>query len=201
MAIVMSTTINAKSLANSVDQQPVLVFQIVNSADVPGEVLAHAQKHVQRIYQELGIRTVWVERDGAPEALSGAKRLHLRIVLVNELVAGAMGKGNATGFALSNNGSGARIAYIFNERAEHQAEFVSELRPVNKEVLHGLILGHVIAHEAGHLMLPPNGHSSTGIMRSKMDMDSVDRALQGRLLFQPEQQKLIRAALMAQAKN
>ena len=48
-------------------------------------------------------------------------------------------------------------------------------------------------------MLPPGSHTINGIMRAKMDMASVELALQGRLAFQPEQSKLIQAALMTQS--
>jgi hypothetical protein len=53
----------------------------------------------------------------------------------------------------------------------------------------GCVLGHVIAHELGHVMLPPNAHSPTGIMQADLNLE---RATLRALFFNPEQAKLIR---------
>jgi len=36
-----------------------------------------------------------------------------------------------------------------------------------------IILGRVMAHEVGHLLLPPNSHSPIGIMRAHVDFSQV----------------------------
>jgi hypothetical protein len=55
-----------------------------------------------------------------------------------------------------------------------------------------VILGYAIAHELGHLLLPPNSHSVGGIMRASLDMKL---AAAQRLRFTGDQGRLIVAAL------
>jgi hypothetical protein len=198
--LIANILISTSSLAHSVESKPVLVFRIVNSVHVPGEVLVHAEQHVENIYGKSGIRVEWLTGNSIPETMNKARRILLTILLVSDDVALRLGRpDHETGFAISSNGKGARCAYVFAKRARHQSDMAARLGLLTEEQADGLILGYVIAHEAGHLMLPPSSHTITGIMRPKMDMTSVELALQGRLLFQPEQSKLIRAALMAQS--
>jgi len=57
------------------------------------------------------------------------------------------------------------------------------------------VLGHVMAHELGHLLLGSNGHSRDGIMRPSWHGNDLQRASKGSLLFSPEQAKSMRDRL------
>ena len=61
------------------------------------------------------------------------------------------------------------------------------------------LLGHVIAHEMGHLLLPSGAHSAAGLMRPIWDLAQVQAADQGALTFTPDQAGLIREHLRASA--
>lgn len=50
-----------------------------------------------------------------------------------------------------------------------------------------LILGCIMAHEIGHMLLGPNSHSTGGIMRGEWDAESIRLMTMGTLLF-PSQQ-------------
>jgi hypothetical protein len=50
-----------------------------------------------------------------------------------------------------------------------------------------VVLGSMIAHEAGHLLLGGNSHSRSGIMRGKWGRSDIRNALMGRLTFTREQ--------------
>jgi hypothetical protein len=54
------------------------------------------------------------------------------------------------------------------------------------------ILGCVIAHELGHLLLRDPNHSATGIMQAAWGHDQIRHALTGRLRFTAQQSNLIR---------
>jgi hypothetical protein len=60
----------------------------------------------------------------------------------------------------------------------------------------GLVLGHVIAHELGHLLLQRATHSAAGLMRATLDLRL---AQQGRLLFTAPEAQAIRAAIAQNA--
>jgi hypothetical protein len=60
------------------------------------------------------------------------------------------------------------------------------------------MLGHVMAHEVGHLLLPTYSHSPTGLMRGEWDRSQVKDAVQGALTFTDGQaQKMAASALLA----
>jgi len=56
-----------------------------------------------------------------------------------------------------------------------------------------IILGCVIAHEIGHLLLGSNSHSGSGVMKRRWDRKQFRQAMTGILLFTPEQAKRIQA--------
>jgi hypothetical protein len=58
------------------------------------------------------------------------------------------------------------------------------------------ILGSVIAHEMGHLLLGSNAHAISGIMRAQWGIDELLRIIMGALVFLPEQSKRMRARIL-----
>ena len=98
-----------------------------------------------------------------------------------------------TGFSLSNDGEGVRRAYVFADRAEAIGNFVfrERGREVDLTTANAVVLGHVIAHEAGHLLLPAHSHSMSGIMQPQFDLHAIDKALNGWLGFSADQRKRI----------
>src|ERR1700675_2037237 len=59
------------------------------------------------------------------------------------------------------------------------------------------ILGHVMAHEAGHLLLGQSSHSSLGLMRAHWDRGALKEAAEGTLRFTPAQAVAMRERLTA----
>ena len=74
------------------------------------------------------------------------------------------------------------MAYAYHNRIIE----LSLLHPIDARGL----LGRVIAHELGHVLLPPNSHSLHGIMRGNIDLwqENPDR-------FTRNQARVIRATL------
>lgn len=61
------------------------------------------------------------------------------------------------------------------------------------------LLGCAIAHELGHILLGPNSHSVSGLMRARWDTRELQAAGQHFLSFAPEEAATIRAEIMARA--
>jgi hypothetical protein len=80
--------------------------------------------------------------------------------------------------------AGARIVRVFVDRVETVA------RGAQEDV--GEVLGHVIAHEIGHVLLGPNAPSAAGLMAASLDLPRI--ALGG-LWFDQGQAAIIRAKL------
>jgi hypothetical protein len=59
------------------------------------------------------------------------------------------------------------------------------------------ILGNVIAHELGHLLLGSNSHSPAGIMRARWQAEELQRVAKGTLSFNAEQAEYMRGKLIA----
>jgi hypothetical protein len=184
--------------------EPVLALRVVDQAGTPLEILEDAMAHVGRIFQSAGIRTAWVGpsvQKPASYREARIKTLELTVVLVSEDVARAMcPQETVTGLALSNNGRGARRAYVFAGRVINEAErSLNQVQFLNRPKAWGLILGHVVAHEIGHLMLPHDSHVSSGIMRGRFEVRNVEEAVRGQYLFSQMQATVIRTALMSEA--
>ena len=63
------------------------------------------------------------------------------------------------------------------------------------------ILGGVVAHELGHLLLGSNSHGHTGIMRAHWEHEELRRLGMGNLLFTPEEAEHMREKVMATHRN
>ena len=59
----------------------------------------------------------------------------------------------------------------------------------------GRILGHVAAHEIGHVLLGSNTHDSFGVMSATFGKRDLVSMAQGRLLFTAEEARLLRNRL------
>jgi hypothetical protein len=62
-----------------------------------------------------------------------------------------------------------------------------------------MVLGNVIAHEIGHLLLGLNSHSASGIMQGRWQSHQARQAVTGNLLFTEKQGQLMRAEMQKRA--
>ena len=65
----------------------------------------------------------------------------------------------------------------------------------------GIILGHAMAHELGHLLLRSMEHSQTGIIGSRWGKEELRLSETGRLLFTTGQAEAMRLGLGQAAKT
>ncbi len=170
---------------------PTLVLRVANIAHIPRDVLADARREVQAIYQQAGVQIVW--RQDNDIASGSRQQLEFTVIITPDCIGGARCQSEfVTGFAMGSKGRGLRRAYIFSNRVYELAfKFHKRMPGLNPEAL---VMGCAIAHETGHLLLPP-GHSDTGLMRPVIDMRSITDAMRGALVFTTKQAELIREVL------
>jgi hypothetical protein len=85
---------------------------------------------------------------------------------------------------------------VFYDRVKRFSDTIDAI-PNSKNV--GIVLGHVIAHELGHLLISGNAHTPVGIMHGEWDYKQWKMAAAGTLLFAPAQAKLMRDQFQAQS--
>jgi hypothetical protein len=83
------------------------------------------------------------------------------------------------------------VASVFYARVE---DLVLSVNGGKREA--PVILGDVIAHELGHLLLGTNSHSPAGIMCAEWDKEYLRLAVMGFQKFSPEQSALMRATVV-----
>ena len=136
-----------------------LAVRVDNVAAVRADDLQFAEDRAGGVFEKIGVRVRWM--DGA--ALTSELRSSLTMVVANS----DSKAGSAAVFvdALGLAHPGVRRAYVFYDRVV--ALNAQSPRPIPT------ILGDVIAHELGHLVLPTGAHSRQGIMRPALDMKQL----------------------------
>lgn len=109
-------------------------------------------------------------------------------ILSNEMTATQGNSEDAMG-AADDSDHGSRRAAIFFNRIDSLAG--GDQAPAN------VLMGRVIAHEIGHLLLGPNAHSRTGIMKAAWSARELGMLAAHEMFFTPEQSSRIEARLAA----
>jgi hypothetical protein len=159
---------------------------LYSTSPLENGVIVAARLETNRILQSCGVSLAWSvceqgDREGTGCEKSGPEILHLR--LYHTVAAKRFGAAIDTfGFALSAPAPefGVYVG-VFHERVEEFA--------VRDQVHTGKLLGHVMAHEIGHLLLGGGGHAADGIMKSSWRGKDLYRMNRGELLCLPQQRK------------
>ena len=170
-----------------------ITVRVYNYARVPSGTLARAQKEATRIFRQIGVKLAWspcplsaAERQGNPACRGRMGPTDLQLRILPRSMAERSGLPSRTfGFAvLSKKGEFGSLTNVFYHRVKELSQ---------RQYGWSLILGHLMAHEMGHLLLGIGSHSDRGIMRVPWDPKQLDRAAMGNLLFTPAQAERIRA--------
>ena len=190
------------SLALTIHAQPAEIglkieVHIYNYAGASKETLARAEQETVRIYRSLGVEMEWrncprtaeeLAENSACELPAAPTRFIVRF-LSDEMAHRFPLGDDIYGFALLPIGGGFGVLVnVFADRTQETRD--GGLRRV--------ILGHVMAHELGHLLLGEAGHpASSGIMHVPWQTKELERIKQGVMSFLPEQAERIRAQVFA----
>jgi hypothetical protein len=177
----------------AVEPSPKITVFVYNYAAIPPDVLAQTEAEAARIYQLGGIEIQWLDCPLSPGEASqfpacqvppGPTRLALRI-LSQSMAERLRQAQDSFGFALyPNDGRFATVANIF----AHDAEQLANRRGMRQ----GVILGHLVAHELGHLLLGAGSHSSAGMMHVPWHLKELEIIAQGLMLFMPQEAERMR---------
>lgn len=161
-------------------------INVYNGPGVEASTLDQARTQADRILLSGGVHAGWsvCRKDGADCPPPSPATLHVRLYgadAESRFTVSAQALGFA--FAPGPGQIGVYIA-IFQGRVDALAR--------REGIDVGSLLGHVIAHEAGHLLLGAKEHAVDGIMKFPWRGKYLERLRQGQLLFLPQQGEAIR---------
>ena len=165
--------------AAGVQPDPAVVVLIEDKAGVDARSLAWAQELASAIYADAGVSLRWSEKEmDEPDR-------RLKIVVTTSAVLPRGSKTDAMGVAPTpGDGTRGTLAYVFLDRVQAFA------------ISHRLFAAHVLAcalaHEIGHLLLPPNAHRPDGVMRDAWHPALFPPKTPGVAGFPPDQARLLR---------
>jgi hypothetical protein len=144
--------------------------KVYNSAHVSPGDLVQAEERAARIFRQAKIKIVWDHvpmPDEAPHQAQGEAwnpaAIHLRLC-TRAMVGSKIFGEDTLGFRVSTENSTA-IVIADEIRNRAATEFTNS----------GDLLGLVMAHEMGHLLLGSKAHSAEGIMQARLPSDLRDR--------------------------
>lgn len=172
---------------------PRVTISVYNDSEVPANVLKPAENEASQVFRLAGIEVTWLncrvpaENEEASRACREAvfpEHLHLRIVRRSLGL-----KGETMGISFqADDGSGCYADLFYEPMQElHQSDGADIAS----------LLGHVAAHEIGHLLLGTNSHSAEGIMQVHWTAEELANSKVGGLVFLEKESSRMRARLTA----
>lgn len=158
-------------------------------AQLPAPMLEQARAHSARILGKAGLEVTWYTCPGMEPACSTPRRPdHLEVRILTSSRIGGGAPPTQLGFAFQPaDGTPGTLANVLADRATRWA--------VNQGMDPGVLLGHAIAHELGHLLLGIGEHSGCGLMTEHWGTAQFTLAMQGCLNFSARDAAAIRTHL------
>jgi len=184
--------------AGAPERSVVLTIHVSNRTEVDPMTLIQAERTATGIFKKAGVESRWVDlpSEGKPanSVYKGSFPLsHIQVTILPSLMSNRLGlpyklPDDVMGLA-PGSGPERQSVYVFYDRVAALA--VKHIADTHADAAQ--ILGHVVAHEIGHLLLNVETHSDTGIMRGPWSLWDVQNASYGYLLFTTRQAEAIRA--------
>ena len=190
LALILSNSL----LAADGDEERAVRIRIHDYAHIDDAGLARAQEVVSGMYGAIGVRTDWLEplqqTDGVvdgPSALDSIQSDLVIIILTSAMADRGVIPDGTIGFAAVERGVGGRVAYVIYDRVRDFAgdTTVDDMR----------MMGIVMAHEIGHLLMTHQSHSAGGLMRGRWQQSEFRSARPHDLQFSEPQASEIRRTL------
>ncbi|MBS1842486.1 MAG: hypothetical protein JSS69_09245 [Acidobacteria bacterium] len=197
LLIVWATVISTSPQARTPDEAPRqslrLQVSLFNDAQVDPATLARAQSRASAIFAHSGIEVDWLvcaaadpgdfaPRRTACSTLSWPAHLSVRIR------PGALSASADTfGQAFVDAGGEGVYSNVYYQNLSRSSR--------HPELSDAEMLGCVLAHELGHLLLGANSHSASGVMQARWDASTLRIAAESSLFFTPAQSAALRSHL------
>lgn len=187
-------------LAEMPDPPSGIVVQVYNYGEVAQGILRQAEQEAARIFLDAGIEAEWLDCPLSPaeaplypgcQAPAGSTVLSLRIVSRDMAAPMNLPKMSFGRAWLPEDGGPGFVAAVCAHKA---AELAKRSRGPE-----GVILGHLMAHELGHLLLGSQSHAASGLMGVPWLRPELELIRQGSMFFSSQEGKRMRALLQERA--
>jgi hypothetical protein len=185
---------------------PTLTIHVSNYAGVDPKELAEAERVATSVFRNAGVTTKWVDAKVASnvryedrEDENPPKLSQIQVHIVSSSMAGSLGLSNEVMGLAPGSGPDRQLVYVFYDRVKElaQRQVAAQVRGDMVARAGGCrILGEMIAHEIGHILLNLLSHSESGIMRGYWDLKDLQDVAYGELLFTKQQSKVIETEVM-----
>ena len=189
----MTTTNKVAAILVSVAASVVLASEVTvhyyNEARIPERALAEAIETANSAMRRAEIKVRWVNCYAEPQNCRTANTLQVSVVdTMSEVRTPSFSMGYSL---LPQTGNGVYAKVMWNRVLQYAKAF--DL-PATK------VLGNVIAHEIGHLLLGTGEHSHGGIMKARWSGSEKTALAGGRLAFQGHEAAKMRRRVAEMAK-
>jgi hypothetical protein len=182
-ALIATAACPLEALASDGSMKDVIV-QILALPGIDPNTLPAATAVVGRIYDAFGVH---LDMSGTAEPSADGRVPWRRIVVkpfATKDFPSAFGTPRVMGISPRNGDAPGRIAYVFYDAVSRTAKRYD--LPVFA------LLGYAMAHELGHLLLPPEAHGKAGVMRGSWDANDMNMMRLGTLAIADREIALVR---------
>jgi hypothetical protein len=188
---------------DSSETSPAITIHVRNYAGVAPKTLAEAEEVATGIFRKAGVETRWTDVVPTTETGRGnsagqpARTLaDIQLSIFPREMSDRDGAPNNVMGVAPGNGPDRKIVYVFDANVQARVWALSTAHSrgrIDRQVSKAQVLGHVMAHEVGHLLLNQQVHSAYGIMQAEWGLTEFRSATLGLLLFTPQQAEFLRA--------
>jgi hypothetical protein len=169
-----------------------VVVVLHDSAGVPADVLQSARLFAATVFERAGVTVEWRSAGAGTACRPDSQpqqddRFCVQVLLRARNRTASPGPGRVMGVALAADERRAVLSLFFDAVSDVAAQYGSSVADV---------LGLALAHEMGHVLLPPPSHSDAGIMQPSWEGDDLRHAIQGDAAFTEEQALVMRGRLV-----
>ena len=176
------TTSPATAFASETNNGSGITVLVFNFRQAPAETLVKAEKEAGRILEHAGVPVTW--RDcptGDEPCQKGLGRVFFLAMMAGPVQNKFLD--TISGYALLPD----HLAAVYYDYLPRMPGGESNKNDTS------VVLGCVIAHELGHLLLGARGHSIAGVMQAHWGIEQMQRAVMSNLFFLPEEAGLMHA--------
>ncbi len=164
-----------------------LTVFVVERAGMPAVVLANAERNADQVFRRAGVDVRWINCENEPR--TSCEKISEADLIVRVVSRARTLSGEVFGVAFVENNAGTYADVFFDSiQSLHEQDRAVSLPP---------ILGDVLAHEVGHLLLGTNSHSREGIMQAHWQAEQLHSIAKGQMRFTKEQAVKIRTRVLS----